>query len=147
MAVCGLWDEDLSGKSVNIPPAEIELIAVRSQGPGGQHVNKVSTAIHLRFDIMDSSLSEQIKQRLMDLNDNRITKDSVLIIKASEERSQKKNKELALSRPTDLIASVSITPKKRKPTKPTISSQIKRLEDKSKQSQKKALRGNVEDSE
>ena len=147
MAVCGLWDEDLSGKSVNIPPAEIELIAVRSQGPGGQHVNKVSTAIHLRFDIMDSSLSEQIKQRLMNLNDNRITKDGVLIIKASEERSQKKNKELALSRLIELITSVSTTPKKRKPTKPTVSSQIKRLEDKAKRRQKKALRGNVEDTE
>jgi len=145
MAVCGLWDEDLSGKQVNIPPAEIELIAVRSQGPGGQHVNKVSTAIHLRFDILNSSLSELIKQRLMNLNDNRITKDGVLIIKASEERSQKKNKELALSRLTNLITSVSITPKKRKLTKPTVSSQIKRLEDKSKRSQKKALRGNVED--
>jgi len=129
---------------MNIPPAEIELIAVRSSGPGGQHVNKVSTAIQLRFDIMNSSLPEQVKQRLMNLNDNRITKDGVLIIKANEERSQKKNKELALSRLNDLIDSVSTPPKKRIPTKPTVSSQIKRLEEKSKRSQKKALRRNVD---
>lgn len=130
---------------MTISPSEIELIAVRSSGPGGQHVNKVSTAIQLRFDILNSSLSEQIKQRLMNLNDNRITKEGVLIIKVSEERSQKKNKELALNRLNDLVASVSTAPKKRIPTKPTMRSQIKRLEDKSKRSQKKALRGNVED--
>jgi len=98
-----------------------------------------------RFDIMNSSLSEEIKQRLMNLNDSRITKDGVLIIKASEERSQKKNKELALNRLNDLIVSVSTPPKKRIPTKPTVSSQIKRLEDKSKRSQMKAFRKKVED--
>ena len=129
----------------NIPPQEIEFAAVRSQGPGGQNVNKVSTAIHLRFDIMKSSLPEQVKQRLMNLKDSRITKGGILIIKAREERSQKKNKAAALDRLNDLIKSVSSAPRKRIPTKPTRSSQIKRLEDKSRLSRKKTLRGKVDD--
>ncbi len=132
---------------ISIPLNEIEFTAVRSQGPGGQHVNKVSTAIQLRFDIMNSSLPEPLKQRLMDLNDSRITKDGILIIKASEERSQIKNKDIALDRLKNLIKSVSSTSKKRVPTKPTMSSQIKRLEDKKHHSQKKTLRGNVEEIE
>ena len=132
---------------LQIPPNEIAFTAVRSQGPGGQNVNKVSTAIHLRFDIMNSSLPGQVKQRMMNLNDSRITKDGILIIKASEERSQKKNRDIALSRLKDLVKSVLVTQKKRKPTKPTVSSRIKRLEDKSRHSRKKALRGKIEDTD
>ena len=131
--------------TVSIPEYEIEMSAVRSQGPGGQNVNKVATAIHLRFDIVASSLPEPYKERLLKLSDQRITKEGVIVIKAAVHRSQEQNREEALQRLQDLIKSAIALPKPRKRSKPTRSSQKKRLDSKSKRSQLKTMRGNVTD--
>lgn len=122
---------------------EISISAIRSQGAGGQNVNKVATAIHLRFDINASSLSPLYKERLLNLGDRRITKDGIIIIKAQQHRTQEQNKEDALKRLQILLQSVTITPPKRKPTKPSRSAKRKRLDRKTKRGQIKALRSKI----
>jgi ribosome-associated protein len=125
---------------VIIPDSEIDIHAMRSQGAGGQHVNKVSSAVHLRFDIGASSLPPFYKEELLKLRDSRISDDGVITIKAQQYRSQEQNREDALNRLRALIQSVAIPRKKRRPTKPTKSSQNRRLESKKKAGRLKALR-------
>ncbi len=131
--------------TVFITDREIEISAIRSQGAGGQNVNKVASAIHLRFDIPASSLPDRYKDRLLHINDNRITSEGVIVIKAQEHRSQEQNREEALRRLQELIKSAIVIPKRRKPSKATRSSQRKRLDSKTKRGQIKAMRGKITD--
>ena len=129
--------------TAQVNPDEVELTAIRAQGPGGQNVNKVSCAVHLRFDIGTSSLPDHIKERLLALSDQRITQNGVVVIKAQQSRSLEQNKEEALRRLQELVDGVAVEQAPRRATKPTRSSQRKRLDSKTRSGQTKAMRGKV----
>lgn len=131
--------------SVALNEEELEFSAIRSQGAGGQNVNKVSSAIHLRFDIANSSLPDLYKQRLMELKDSRISKEGVLVIKAQRFRSQEKNKADAIARFQEIVQRAMTVKKVRRATKPTKTSQQKRMDSKTRRGKTKAMRGKVTD--
>lgn len=127
-------------REIGIPDEEIEISSIRAGGPGGQHVNKTATAIHLRFDVRASSLPEHYKERLLALNDQRITSEGVVVIKAREHRSRELNERSARERLRELVRSVGVTPKPRKPTRPSRGAKERRIEEKKQRGKIKGLR-------
>ena len=128
---------------IEVPPSEVQISAVRAQGAGGQNVNKVSSAVHLRFDVQASSLPQAVKERLLRLGDHRLSRTGVIVIKAQSHRSLEQNRAEALARLHALVAAAAHVPKKRRPTKPTRAARERRIEGKRRRASIKSLRGKV----
>ncbi|MGB0221457.1 MAG: alternative ribosome rescue aminoacyl-tRNA hydrolase ArfB [Sinimarinibacterium flocculans] len=130
---------------LSLPLAEIEIVAIRAQGAGGQNIHKTASAVHLRFDVLRSSLPDEVKQRLLARADRRLSKDGVVVIKAQQFRSLDQNRDAALERLAELIRGAARVPRARKATKPTLASKRRRVDDKTRRGRIKTLRGSVDD--
>ncbi|MEC9362861.1 MAG: alternative ribosome rescue aminoacyl-tRNA hydrolase ArfB [Sinimarinibacterium flocculans] len=130
---------------LSLPLSEIEIVAIRAQGAGGQNIHKTASAVHLRFDVLRSSLPDEVKQRLLARADRRLSKDGVVVIKAQQFRSLDQNRDAALERLAELIRGAARVPRARKATKPTLASKRRRVDDKTRRGRIKTLRGSVDD--